>query len=234
MAATVKDRDLELWKNWKRTQSDRDLQLLLDQLRPIILREVNKWAGGMSRSLLEAEGKRLTVEAIKAYDPKQGAALSTFVAGRLPKLSRLVYSTQSSARLPETKVLYFNAYNTAKTELQDLHGRDPTSDELSDRLGWSKKKLSTFQRQALRKEFVESEEHADAEEAEDHLVDYIYHDLTPLQKQIFEHSTGYLGKSKLSGAQMQKKLSITQGQLSYQKALIVSAVERARARTYGR
>lgn len=231
MLPTVKNADLEAWRRWKKSGSSVDLQLLLNQMNPIILREVNKWSAAMSRSLLETEAKRLAVEAFKAYDPNKGVALSTFLASRLPKLSRLVYSNQNVARLSETKTLLFNAYNTAHNDLYNQHGRDPTNEELADSLGWSKRKLEQFQRQAHRKEYVESEDHPYSENGEDYLVDFIYHGLTPLQQSIFEHSSGYMGKPKLSGKQMMAKLKITQGQLSYQKNLITKAVENA---THGR
>lgn len=229
---TVKATDLELWKQWKKTKSPNDLQKLLDQMTPILLREVNKWAPAMSRSFLEAEAKRLAVEAFNSYDPNAGTALSTYVASRLPKLSRIVYSTQNTARLSETKNLLFHAYSSAVNDLRGQHGREPTNDEIADSLGWSMKKLDKFQRQTQRKEFVESEDHPEEETEEDNLVDFIYHDLTPLQKSIFEYSTGYLGKPKLSGAEIMKRLSITQGQLSYQKNMIVSAVKKAKV-THG-
>lgn len=182
----------------------------------------------MSRSLLESEGKRLAVEAFKTYDPKQGAALSTYVASRLPKLSRLTYSHMNAARMSETSAMMFHTVSVATNELRDVHGREPTHDELADRLGWSRKKLTSFQQQASRKEFVESEEHPDDENSEDHLVDFIYHDLTPQQKKIFEYTTGYGGGKKKSGQEIMKELGLTQGQLSYQKSIIVQAVERAR------
>jgi DNA-directed RNA polymerase specialized sigma subunit len=225
----LKTTDLELWKQWKKTRAPGDLQKLLTQMTPILMREVNKWAPSMSRSYLESEAKRLAVEAFEKYDPNMGAALSTYLASRIVKLSRVVYATQNTARLSETKNLLFHSYHTASNDLRDKHGREPTNDELADHLGWSPKKLEQFQRQSQRKEFVESEDHPESEDAEDHLVDYIYHDLTPLQKSIFEHSTGYQGKPVLSGADTMKKLNITQGQLSYQKTLIVQAVERAKA-----
>lgn len=231
MDPAVKSKDLELWKQWKKTQSSLDLQKLLDQMSPIVNREVNKWAPSMSRSLLEAEGKRLAVEAFKQYDPNRGVALSTFVASRLPKLSRLVYGTQNAARVSETKALGYNAYYVAHTELKDKHGREPSVVELSDHLAWSPKKVEQFQRQALRKEFVESEEHPDmGEDADDYLVDFIYHDLTPLQQKIFEYTSGYRGSPLLSGKEIMTKLGITQGQLSYQKNLLVQHIEKARGK----
>ncbi len=224
----VKTKDMELWSRWKRTQNPADLQRLLDQMEPMIAREVNRWSNSMSRSLLMSEGKRLAVDAFKTYDPKQGAALSTYIASRLPKLSRLTYAHMNAARMSETQAMQFHTYSTAANELREQHGREPSHDELADHLGWAPKKLTDFQRQANRKEFVESEEHPDNETSEDHLVDFIYHDLTPQQKKIFEYTTGYGGNPKKSGQMIMVELNLTQGMLSYQKNLIIKAVEKAR------
>jgi hypothetical protein len=143
----------------------------------------------------------------------------------------MVYSSQNAARMSETKALGFNAYHNAYTDLKDNHGREPTVIELADHLAWSPKRVTEFQQQAGRKEFVESEEHPDSDDnAEDHLVDFIYHDLPPLQQKIFEHASGYRGAPRLSGKGMMKKLNLTQGQLSYQKALLVTAIEKAQGK----
>src|SRR5512134_2171856 len=92
LGGDVKAKDITLWKEWKKTRSPQALQKLLDQMHPIIMQTVNKWAPAASRSLLESEAKRLAVEAFERYDPNQGAALSTFLASRLQKLSRTVYA----------------------------------------------------------------------------------------------------------------------------------------------
>lgn len=229
MPSEIKARDIELWKEWKKTQSPLALQRLLDQLSGILQREVSKWAPSISRSLLEAEAKRLTVLALRDFDPDRGVALSTFVASRLPKLSRLVYANQNAARMSETKALGFNAYSAAHMELADRHGREPSVSELADHLGWSQSRVEDFQRQAGRREYVESEEHPDTEgDSDSFLVDFIHHGLSPLQQKIFEHASGYRGAPRLSGKEMLQRLGITQGQLSYQKSLIVKAVESAR------
>jgi len=227
VSSTVKQDDLALWRKWKRSKSPEDLQALLNQMRPIILRETSKWRASMSESLLESEGKKLAVEAFLDYNPNAGTALSTYVASRLPKLSRLVYSNQNTARLSETNALLFHTYNRGISELTDLHGREPTHEELADHLGWSSKKLTQFKRQANRKEFIESEDHPETSTTEQHIEDYIYHDLTPLQQKIFEYKTGYRNSPKLSGEAICKKLNITQGQLSYQLSQIVTVSEKA-------
>lgn len=221
MNTTVKSRDIELWRAWNKSRSAVDLQALLNQMLPIINNMVGKWAPSLSRSLLEAEAKRLAVGAFKDFDPNKGVALSTFLTARLQKLSRIVYSNQNAARLSETRAVLFHTYQTAMNALRETHGREPSVDELADHLAWSPRKVEQFQRQAGRKEFIESEEHPDyVNDAEDHYADYLYHDLTPLQKKIWEYTTGYGGSPQLTGQQIMKKLNITQGQLSYQKTLI--------------
>lgn len=227
---STKDTDMELWRTWKRTQSPLDLQKLLDQMLPIINREVSKWAPAMSRSLLEMEGKRLAVLAFKTYDPSAGTALSTYVASRLPKLSRTVYSNQNAARLSEANALLFHSFNSAQNKLTESLGRDPSAEELSDELGWSMKKLHQFRTQSGRKEYVESEDHPDAgDDTDDYLADFIHHDLPHVQKQMFEHLTGYRGSPKLSNSGIMKKLKLTQGQYSYQKNLLVKHIEKVRS-----
>jgi DNA-directed RNA polymerase specialized sigma subunit len=226
-SAEYKSKDLELWTRWNQTRSDADLQALLNQMSPIIAREINKWAPATSRSLLESEARRLAVEAFYHFDPKAGATLSTYLASRLPKVSRMVYSQLNVARLSETKTLQWGTVQTATNELKDRHGREPTHDELADHLGWTPKKLASFLQHARRNEFVESEAHPEFSEGDDHLIDFIYNDLTPQQKKIFEYTSGYGGVEILSGKEILSKLKITQGVLSYQKELIKRSVKAA-------
>jgi hypothetical protein len=221
------DRDTELWREWKKSPTDANMQNLLRQLNPLIQRSVNQWAGTLARPLLELEAKTLAAEAIKSFDPKRGAKLGTHVTNRLQKLSRINYTYQNVARAPEYQALQFHTYNLAESALKDSLGRDPTFDELSDELGWSSSQLRNFQR-GMRKEFVESGEvppFFDTPSGEDGLIDFVYNDLSPLQKQIFEHTTGYGGAKTMNNPQLMRKLKLSQGQLSYRKKQLVDKIE---------
>jgi len=223
----VKEQDLEIWKTWKKQPTPSNMQAVLNQVNPLVQKEVNRWSGTLARPAIEIEGKRLAAEAIESYSPTGGAALSTHIMNRLKKLSRLPYTHQNIARIPEYQTLKFHTYNLAQSSLQDRFGRDPTVDELSDELGWSKNHLAGFQK-SLRKEFVESgitPPIFDASTDENGMVDFVFHDLSPVQKQIFQHSTGYGGAPVLSNPDMTKKLKMTQGQLSYQKRLLVDKIQ---------
>ncbi len=227
MTVTVSQKDVALWREWKRNPTKTNLQRLLDQLNPVIQRAVNQWSGSLARSALELEAKTLACEAFETYRPTGGASLATHVTNRLKKLSRLSYTHQNLARIPEYQTLKFHTYTTAQAQLQDQLGRDPTNVELADQLGWSKLAVSAFQKN-LRQEFVESGDTPpifDDSSGDSGLVDYIYYDLAPIQQQIFEHTTGYQDAPSLSNPQIMKKLNLTQGQLSYQKRLMTNHIE---------
>lgn len=232
-AAGRQSADLTAWKTWKAAPTDANASALLQQVSPLINREVGRWAGTLARPLLETEGKRLAMEAFHSYDPTQGAALGTHVVNQLQRMSRLSYSHQNVARLPENKMLLFHGYNLAHTSLTDELGRAPTADELSDRLGWPLHKVEDYRKLVSRKERLESGGLFETGGAElygedkpEHLVDFIHHGLTPVQKTMFEHLTGYAGAERLSNQALQKKLNMTQGQYSYAKKNLIQHIEK--------
>lgn len=224
-------RDLALWKTWKKNPSDAATSALLAQVSPLISREASKWDQTMARPLLETEGKRLAMQAFHGYDPSKGAALGTHVVNQLQRMSRLVYANQNVARLPENKMLWFHAYHKASARLGDELGRSPTTDEIADELGWSIPKVEEFRRSIGRRELLESGGHDNVgasslhdDERQDHTLDFVHHGLPPTQKAIFEHLTGYAGSEILSNQGIQKKLGLTQGMYSYQKAKLIEHV----------
>lgn len=226
MSIGDKEKDVQLWKTWKKQPTDAHAEALLGQMNPLIQKEVNRWSGTLSRPALELEAKRLTMEALQTFQPTRGAALGTHVTNRLRKLSRLPYTHQNIARMPEYQTLKFHTHNIAKSALEEKLGREPTVDELSRQLSWPKPYLANFQK-SMRKEFVESGVPApifDIDSGESGTVDFVYNDLSPMQKTIFQHTTGYGGAQVLKNPQMMKKLRLSQGQLSYQKRLLVNKI----------
>jgi DNA-directed RNA polymerase specialized sigma subunit len=225
------ERDLELWRRWKEAPTDEHASALLQQVNPLVQREASKWAGTLARPLLETEAKRLAMQAFHTFDPTRGAQLGTHVVNQLQKVSRLSYANQNVARLPENNMLLYHAYHLGHEKLQDELGRPPTTDELADHLGWSMGHVEAFRKDIGRKELLESggtegsEAGLHADDTQDHLVDFIHHDLPPVQKGIFEHLTGYRGAEILSNQAIQKKLKLTQGQYSYAKAKLLTHVE---------
>jgi DNA-directed RNA polymerase specialized sigma subunit len=218
--------DLELWEKWQKDRSQMTLNALLDRLNPLIQREVQKWGSAVPRPALESKARVLAVEALKTYNPNRGAAVGTHVSSRLRKLSRFVYPYQNVARLPENKQLNYNTFQVAQNQLYDTLGRDPSVTELSDNLGWTKKRVSDFQYTFARRELVESEgAHLDTQTSDDSLVDFYYHGLPPNDQRLFEDITGYGGRPVLNNRRLMGKYKLTQGQLSYRKRKFIDAIK---------
>jgi len=193
----------------------------------LIHKEVNRWsAGSVPRFYLEHRARRLALEAAGTYDPARGAALGTHVVNGLKKLSRVVYTHQQIARVPEYHTLRGTTYRRAETDLTDRLGRDPTTAELSDELGWSPRYLAAFLKGGQRKEMTETGAAAPVfgRAGDDLLADFAYQGLDPIDKKILEHTTGFGGAKELNNNDLARKLNLTLGQLSYRKRKMVDSI----------
>lgn len=227
--AEAKGRDIVLWEQWKRTKSESDLEALLAQMAPVIRPQVVRWSRVAPGFLIQNEAKRLAIKAFNDYDPKQ-SALGTHVTNHLLKLSRTAYARQSTLTVPEAKRLSFNRINHEKTKLEDQLGYAPTIEELSDHLRTPVAHLQRLMSEVSKRELMESGEGPVFAVAQDDgdLVDLAYHDLTPVQQQIFEMRTGYNGVPIARGRAIMKATGLSQGQLSHQIGKIKSTLRGAR------
>ena len=226
-----KSKDVELWQTWKRTQSPQDLDSLLKQMEPVIQREVGRWKRIAPEFLLNNEAKRLAIKAFENYDPNRQppTALGTHVTNALLKLTRTAYARQSTLSIPEAKRLTFNNITKARVTLEEEFGRPPTLEELSDHMRLPPKRMQMLMVDVAKREFMESGEgptfvqHTDDPE----VMHLAWHDMSDMQKKIFEHRTGYNGAPVLSGTKIMRETGLSQGQLSHQIGKIKTLLSRA-------
>lgn len=219
-------RDTELFNAWKANPGPATLGPLLNQLDPLIMSQVRNWSGTVSDQRLRIKARALAKTALESYDPSKGA-LSTHITTRLQKLSREVYPYQNAARLPEHQQIKYKSYMAATSKLEDELGRKPNNDELAHELQWSRNAVTQYGGQ-LRSDLVASEGvHGDfyTDGIHDTLVlDYVYHDLLPQERALFERITGYRGARVMSNTEIMSDLGLTQGQLSYMKRKLIDKV----------
>lgn len=231
---TTRADDVTLWRRWKETNSQADLERLMRQVMPLIMNEVRKSDRVVSPLVLEAQAKQVALKAFQTYDPGRGVLLSTHVVANLQKLSRTRYEHQSTLSVPEQHRITFNKIQMVHAQMEDELGRRPNIDEIADRLGLPQAHIKKVVGNVARKEFLESGEGpAFQRQSDDDVIHLAYADMTPLQKRIFEMRTGYNGTSVPSagprpdGAAIMKALGITQGQLSYQINKLEELLSRA-------
>jgi len=206
-----KQKELELWKQWKKTNDPNLLNELLHSFNPIIQREVFKWTGNLPREFIEAEAKRLAVQAFKTYHPSKGA-LTTHLVTQLKPLSRYVYTYQNIVRIPsEERIRKISIFKNAIDELTTSLQRPPSVNEIADYLKWNKKEIRKLLKE-LRPELVSTLDFAKEpiyyDERARRILDAIYYSLTPRDQAIFEFLTGYNDRPVLSVDKIAKKFNV--------------------------
>ncbi|MCB5270530.1 MAG: hypothetical protein LHW56_01645 [Candidatus Cloacimonetes bacterium] len=224
-----KEEDLRLWKVYHTSRSPKDREALLKRLDPILQSQVNKWAGPVPRGVLENEAMVLAAKALDTYNPNLGAALSTHIVNNLAPISRLVYTYQNAARIPENITLKLRTFNDAKERLTVTHGFTPTVDQLHQELGWSVNELNRVEN-SMRNDLVESVGGLDdrffssvADDEED-MLEALYFDLLPEEKKLFELVTGFHGRKVCSNPEIMQAMGWSQAQLSYKKRLLTKRI----------
>jgi len=235
---TFKDDDFTLWQTYQKSKSPQDKQFLLNRMDPLIQSQISKFKGVVPDEVLTNQAKVLASKALDTYNPDKGTALGTHVVNNIAPISRTIYTHQNTARLPENLTLKMRSYQNAEEELTSRLGREPTTDELQDELGWTGTEINRI-KQYNRKDLVESAGevsgdffHSDDVDEDSELA-AIFYSLTPNEKGLFEDLTGYNGARKLSTPEILEKHGLTQAQLSYKKTLLTRKIDNIRQGKYG-
>jgi DNA-directed RNA polymerase sigma subunit (sigma70/sigma32) len=202
-------------------QSISEINKLLTEHKKLIESEAKKYATNVPLITMQIEAHRLARFAAESYSPNMGK-FSTHLVNSLKKLSRLSTQYGSTVRLPENTQFAINKINNIEKQLDSEFGRAPTVEELSDYSGMNiktvnnllknKKSIISFNNMLNTPTIMDS--------SNDEWVAFVYHDLTPKDKLIFEHMTGFGGKEKISSKNIAKKLKISEIQLNQRIKLI--------------
>lgn len=234
--AAYRDQDLQLWRGYKTSRLPAARDALLKRFDGVLQSQVNKWAGPVPRQALLNEARLLALKAFDSFDPAKGTALSTHVVNSLQPISRMVYTYQNTARLPENLALKVSAYTSAVEELKSRHGREPTTDELHNELGWPAPEITRL-RDYNHRDLLESGPEVSGDFFGDHADDDdvvlggIYYELLPDEKRLFEYATGYNGAPKLGNREIMERLGLSQARLSYRKTLLARKIDRIMSRS---
>ena len=212
MANQYKDKDLQLWKEWKANPSNATLKPLLTSLNPLIESNVNKLHGNLPRSALKAQMIKLTINALPNYDPEK-AQLNTYLnntAGN--KLHRYVYTYQNMGSIPEPRAIQIGTFKRVKDNLENDLGRPPTYEEIGDQMHLPVKQIKLLEKE-IRQDLIQDEGYtnifgADTSETDENLV-LLHAELFGQDREVMEYLYGMNGKPQLEGNEIAKKLNIS-------------------------
>lgn len=218
-----RSKDQELFDQWKKTGSKRDLGNLVNQLSGVIYQEVNRQSGTLPNAALSAEAKKWALKAINTYDPSKGTQLSTHVTNYLQRVRRLNYKYQNAVRLPENMQLQYREWNMHLQNLNDQLNREPTDEEMAKSLGWTKSQTVKY-RNSLYSDLVESASDKPAEFTQYNenaeLMAYLMSQLTHDEKFILDNV------KLMPAPQIAAKLGVNINRYNYIKKQLQKKIEK--------
>lgn len=214
------------YSKWEADKTPENLNEILKVYSPLLSSEARRLEGAISPGTLKSQAKKFAIQAIQKYDPLKNIKLSTWITNYLKQLNRTIYSAQQAARMPENLQMMVGQYKTAIDELKQDLGREPSNVEISEKIGRPISFVEKLNKQVYN-ELQEGLMDYDPSviESSDPRIDYVYHDLGPQEKVIFEHLTGYGGKPIKSKKEVSKLMGISQPMVSIKSKKIANLLE---------
>jgi hypothetical protein len=227
-AAPVPDSD-RAWEEWSRSgRRPEDNLRFLEAVNPVVDKAVRLYAGGPD-PVARSRARLMALRAAGDWDRRK-SNLQTHLLTRLQPLRRFAASRRQATRVPERAQWQLSRLREAEAELRDDLDRDPTELELADRTGFSLRRLGQLRRhggQVAAGTFLEAESPPAApRDRPDEWLDFVYHDLSALDRVILEGRAGYNGKPLKSVTQLARELGVGAATVSRRAARIADLLAR--------
>lgn len=216
---------LSPYERWSLQRDPDSLYAVTKSLKPTIDSVVAS-LGGTGNPQIATKARVIAAKAIQNYDPEAGVSLPTWVSSQLRQLTRDIRKSNSPVHVPDGVQMDGYAIYRAEKEFEDEFGREPTVDELADRVGLSVRRITdvrTKLRPIVNDTGTEGEdgsatlEFANTDYTQDAL-DYVYNSSDRNDKKLLEYTIGYGGKQPISTKAIMEKLKLTPVQLSRRKS----------------
>jgi len=209
------------YRAWKENPNQDNLNALIGASQANIKKALQMYVG-YDEPAIRAHAKILAVKAFKSFDPKKGARLRTHFLNQLQPLRRFSAKRRFVFNVPEKAQIELAGISTAKKELHDRLNREPTDLELADHMGLSMRRIQKLRQLKMPmseggRVDEDGEVFQDISKTTSKLdtwADFVYHDLNPTDRKIFEWRTGFNGRKQLKNGDIAKKLKMTPGAIT--------------------
>jgi DNA-directed RNA polymerase specialized sigma subunit len=223
--------DFDLWKAWKEGgENPNEFRPLLHKFRGMIRKRANRWANqaDLPQATVFAEFNKQFLHAAKTYNPNKGAGLGTWVDNNLRKAQRWVATYQDPTRVQEQRYYKIGEFQGAVSHLDDVKGREPSTRELAEHLGWTEKEVGRMQSELRGSLFSSGFEYdpttiLPSREAE--VLRFVRYQLGNEELQVYDYTTGAFGKPQLKPGEIAKKLKMSPSKVSRIRNKITGIIE---------
>jgi len=217
---------------WKAKPTPANAGKVLGELKSDIDASLRNY-GGSAAETLRTQANLVALKALEDYDEEKGASKRTHVRNSLHKLTRIRNERSNVMHIPENVQMERAHLNQVQEEFMAEFDREPNLHELADRSKFSPKQIQRIrQYKPTSAQSRSTGEEGDLllkgdnkRSAYDMWLDYVYFELDPIDKKVYEYSTGYGGSEKLSKGDIAKKLKISAPAVSKRINKILAKIE---------
>lgn len=199
---------------------------LIEDHKKLIAYEAGKYSKMLPYDVVLAEAYQLAHKAAVSFDPKKDVKFSTHLTNQLKKLSRISTMYGSSVRLPENKQFKLQRINQAEAQLRDDLGREPSALEVSEFTKIPLAQVNQIKQHKVGEVNISNLQYTPVfvNNTNDDWIHFVYHDLTDIDKVIFEHKTGFGGKKVMGNDALAKLLKLSPATVANRAKIIADKV----------
>jgi len=199
---------------------------LIEDHKKLIAYEAGKYSKMIPYEVVLAEAYKLAHKAARSFDTKKDVKFSTHLTNQLKKLSRISTMYGSNVRLPENKQFKLQRINNAEAELKDSLGRDPSLLELSEYTKIPLAQINQIKQHRTGEISISNLQYTPVfvDNTNDDWLHFVYHDLTDIDRLIFEHKTGFGGKKVMNNNDIASKLKLSPSTVSNRSKIIADKI----------
>lgn len=227
----------EAYQKWLVNPDKDSMGGVIRELSPMIDAEVFRYNG--PKTLLRNKARLLAADAIKTYDPKSGAKLSSWVVTQMQPLTRYGRTLAKPVHTSELAHRQGAEIETIRKNLSEDLGAEPTDAQLADETGLSISRINKV-RSMTPAYFTESSMESISESGEPHAIavenkgpdpvletttQAVYASLNERDRAIFDLKTGRNGTEALDNKSIAKRLGVSEGLISQRSLLISNMIQ---------
>lgn len=223
-------RDLDLWRAWKADPKEETLIPLMESIRPLVNQRVGEFSRApVPQAAVRATATSLALKALHSYNPSSGTQLGSWVYKQLRGVHSEVSRHQNIGRIPYRRSRQIGTFKDVVAELTEELGYEPDAATIAAKMNeslaevgrlrasskWTPKHVKKLQVELGRGDLIESKA-LDVDRLDDlragterEVLRYIYHDLDPREKSVFEYQYGLYGRPQLNVTQTAAALKLS-------------------------
>jgi DNA-directed RNA polymerase specialized sigma subunit len=225
------ERDLELWTAWKANPTEENLVPLMEQIRPLSHQRVHQFGTApVPQPAVLASAQHHAMKGLQTYTPGKDTQLKTWIYKYLQGVHSDVSKHANIGRIPYRRSRQIGLFGEVTSQLRDELGYEPDTQTIAERMNtslaeagrlradttWTPAQVEKMRVDAGRADHIESLAMSEPDKLEDlqagtrrEVMRYIYQDLSPRERTVFEYQHGLYGRPQMNGTQTAKAMKIS-------------------------